>query len=391
VLLVSPQPFFAARGTPMNVLQMCRALTRGGYDVDLATYPMGDPVELPGLRVCRAPRIPGIRSVPIGFSWRKVLLDGVLMLRVAGLLARRRYALVHAIEESVFFLLPVTLFGIPLVYDLDSEIGAQLAYAGVVRNGWLLSAVRALESFALRRSRAAITVCRSLSDAARRLCPGVRVFQVEDAPLAEAAQDPDPSQVEALRCELELGDRPTVVYTGNLERYQGIDLLLDATRELTKQLPCVVVVIVGGEPRAVAALRERTRELGIDGAVIAVGARSPTQMAEWMALGHVLVSPRTEGENTPLKLYTYMRSGRPIVATRRLTHTQVLDNRSAILCEPTPEALAAGLVRGLRGGADVRALATRARVLAETEYSAAAFQRKLLAAYGAILGTPSER
>ena len=370
----------------MNVLQMCRALTRGGYDVDLATYPIGEPVELPGLTVYRTPRIPGIRWVPIGFSWRKVVLDFFLMLRVAGLLAQRRYALVHAIEESIFFVLPATLFGIPVVYDLDSEIGAQLAYAGVVRSPWILAAVRSLERLALRRSRAAITVCRALSDAARALCPGVRVFQIEDAPLAEASQDPDAKHVEALRCELELVGRPTVVYTGNLERYQGIELLLETTRELLKQLPGVAVVVVGGDPRSVAALRERTRQLGIDAAVIAVGARPPAQMAEWMALGDVLVSPRSEGENTPLKLYTYMRSGRPIVATRLLTHTQVLDARSAILCEPTPTSLAAGLVRGLHGGEEVRALAARARMLADTEYSPAAFQRKLLAAYGAILG-----
>jgi len=372
----------------MNVLQMCRALTRGGYEVDLATYPIGDAVAMPGLTVYRALGVPGVRWVPIGFSWRKVLLDGLLILRVAELLARRRYALVHAIEEAVFFALPATLLGIPLLYDLDSALGAQLAYSGVLRSPALLSGVRALERFALQRSVAALTVCRSLSDSVRALCPGVRVFQIEDAPLAEAAQAPDMGHVEALRNELELGGRPTVVYTGNLERYQGIELLLAATQELVKQVPDVAVVVVGGDVRSVAELRQRTRVLGIDNTLIAVGARPPQQMAEWMALGHVLVSSRCEGENTPLKIYTYMRSGRPIVATALPTHTQVLDVRSAILCEPTPESLAGGLARGLRGGEDVRALAARAQRLAETEYSAEAFERKLLAAYAEILGVP---
>ena len=39
----------------------------------------------------------------------------------------------------------------------------------------------------------------------------------------------------------------------------------------------------------------------------------------------VLVSPRSRGTNTPLKIYQYLRSGKPIVATRLLTHTQVLE------------------------------------------------------------------
>ena len=41
----------------------------------------------------------------------------------------------------------------------------------------------------------------------------------------------------------------------------------------------------------------------------------------------MLVSPRSRGTNTPLKIYQYLRSGKPIVATRLLTHTQVLERR----------------------------------------------------------------
>jgi len=321
VLLIAPQPFYSERGTPMNVLQICRALTAGGYRVDLATYPVGAEVDLPGLAIYRALRVPWIRDVPIGFSLRKVVLDGVLMLRVAERLARRRYALVHAIEEAVFFALPARLLGVPVVYDLDSQISEQLAYAGVVRSRALLSLVRSMERLALRWSRASITVCRSLTEAARDLCPGAEIYQIEDAPLAEAELEPDEKRVAQLRTELGLGDRPTVVYTGNLERYQGIELLLEATRELVAAQPEVAVVIVGGDPASVAGLRERAHQLGVARAVLAVGARPTREMAEWMALGQALVSPRTEGENTPLKLYSYMRSGRPIVATHLLTHT----------------------------------------------------------------------
>src|SRR5665811_2509586 len=75
ILLIAPQPFFAQRGTPINVRQMAQTLCEAGHEVHLATYPMGEPVSIPGLHIHRAVPIPGLRSVPIGFSWRKVALD----------------------------------------------------------------------------------------------------------------------------------------------------------------------------------------------------------------------------------------------------------------------------------------------------------------------------
>jgi len=372
----------------MNVLQMCRALTSGGYQVDLATYPMGEPVDLPGLTIYRAPGVPGIHSIPIGFSIKKLVLDVALMLRVIALVVRRRYAVVHAVEEAVFFMLPMRLFGLPLVYDLDSQLSVELANAGVIRGRGMLACVRGLERLALRSSRAAITVCHSLSVAARALCGDVEIHQVEDAPLAETAGDPDPERVVALRSELGLQGRPVLVYTGNLARYQGIDLLLEALQVVRKDFPNVALVLVGGDDASVAAVHQTAIQLGIEESVLAVGARPPEEMTQWMGLADALVSPRTEGENTPLKLYTYMRSGRPIVATALPTHTQVLDEQLAILCDPHPAPFAAGLARALRGGGDLQEMAARARRLAETEYSAAAFERKLLAAYASILAEP---
>ncbi|NIP26552.1 MAG: glycosyltransferase family 4 protein, partial [Phycisphaerae bacterium] len=58
----------------------------------------------------------------------------------------------------------------------------------------------------------------------------------------------------------------------------------------------------------------------------------------------ILVSPRTEGTSVPLKIYSYLQSGKPIVATRLPAHTQVLDDSMAVLVEPTSESLAEGIV-----------------------------------------------
>jgi glycosyltransferase involved in cell wall biosynthesis len=97
-----------------------------------------------------------------------------------------------------------------------------------------------------------------------------------------------------------------------------------------------------------------------------------------------VASPRITGANTPFKVYTYLASGRPIVATRILSHTQVLDDSVAWLVEPTPEALAAGIRSVLADPGEARRRAARGLALVAREYSEARHAEKVAAAYAAI-------
>ena len=100
----------------------------------------------------------------------------------------------------------------------------------------------------------------------------------------------------------------------------------------------------------------------------------PPRFPRILLAADVLVSSRSRGTNTPLKIYQYLRAGRPIVATRLLTHTQVLSDETAILTGAT-----AGRVRGGNPGRAQRSRPrgerrrTSARTLAETKYSDEAY------------------
>ena len=128
------------------------------------------------------------------------------------------------------------------------------------------------------------------------------------------------------------------------------------------------------------AARKSVESAGLSGQVIFTGQRPAEEVPAYLDAATVLVSPRSSGTNTPLKIYQYLRSGRPIVATRLRTHTQVLSDDVAILTEATPEGLAEGLLRGI-GDADAAAIGARARALAETKYSDEAFVEKTRRAY----------
>ena len=185
------------------------------------------------------------------------------------------------------------------------------------------------------------------------------------------------SDVRAVRQRLGVGDGPAIVYTGTLEAYQGLDLLVAAAPVVVRAVPAARFVVVGGTAEQIAGLERRCREQGASQAFVFVPAVAPGDVFVYQRLADVLVTTRSRGTNTPLKLYQYLRAGRPIVATRIRSHTQVLDDATAELVSPSPEGLANGLVRVLTDRAHAVRLADGAARLARERYNEPAYLEAL--------------
>src|SRR5690606_18828105 len=110
--------------------------------------------------------------------------------------------------------------------------------------------------------------------------------------------------------------------------------------------------------------------------VVFTGQQPAEEIPAYLDAATLLVSPRSSGTNTPLKIYQYLRSGRPIVATDLRTHTQVLSRETAMLVAPTAEAMAAGMVEIFDNPSLGAAIGARAAALAATEYSEEAYIAK---------------
>jgi glycosyltransferase involved in cell wall biosynthesis len=377
ILFLAPQPFFEVRGTPLAVLAMVRALADLGHKVDLLTYPRGADVEVFGLVHRRSMPLPVGRVRP-GPSLAKLALDVPFMAEAWWRMATGRYDVVHAVEEAAHLAAPMArLLRLPLVVDVDSSIPDQLRSSGFASRGPLPWAAARLEGHALRQAAAVITVCGSLTEGVRARAPRARVFQVEDPPLVDAGSL-DPGAAAGLRRSLGIGPGPVVLYSGNLERYQGVDLLLDAAAEV----PEAWFVFMGGEPAEIEALKARAGARSAR--LVFSGKRPPTELGAFLALAEVVVSPRLEGENTPFKVYTYLASGKPLVATRLPTHTQLMDESMAFLVEATPAGLAAGIRAALADPSEASRRAARGRALIERDYSRRRYAEKVARAYAAV-------
>lgn len=379
VLFLAPHPFFQNRGTPIAERAYIEALAERGDSVDLVTYGEGEDVELPALRIhrIRQPRV--MRGVRPGFSWKKIACD-LRMIALCGRLAREgRYDLVHAVEESVFMAREIKRrHGIPYVYDMDSSLSQQMVEKHPVL-GIVLPLLERMEKTAIRDSLATVTVCRALEEIARRCAPGVMVERIEDFSLltGDEAIDEELSLVIGLQPGRSRAAAPIVLYAGNLERYQGVDLLVEAFAIARRSAPEARLVVIGGTSSDIAALARKASRLGLADRAHFLGPRPLASLGGYLRQAAVLVSPRTRGLNTPMKIFSYMDSGVPILATRLPTHTQVLDDGTACLVEPTTEAMARGLEELLANPARARAIADAARRRAREHYSREAYRAKV--------------
>ena len=376
ILLVAPQPFYQERGTPIAVRMLAEVLCGQGHAVDLLTYHEGADLDIEGLRILRTPALPGLAHVPIGISWKKLVCDLLISARLLGLALSRRYDVIHAVEEAVF---PAILLrssaGARVVYDMDSMLGESLV------SKWRLlrpvqRLLRALERAVIRRSDAVFAVCNDLARHVKVDAPGVPVFLIEDValPAQEHCGGAEPLR-ELLGVCGELA-----LYVGNLQRYQGIEQVVRAMALVPKERD-LTLVIIGGWPDDVRRVRALVRKLHLEERVYLLGPRPLAQLESFLAQADLLVSPRLTGSNTPMKVYSYMNSGRAILATRIASHTQVLDDGCALLVEPNPQAIAQGLST-LGADAALRArLGAAARHRAIERYSIEAFRRKVCAAY----------
>ena len=362
-------------------MAMVKALTGLGHTVDLLTYPRGADAPLEGVVHRRSMPLPVGRVRP-GPSLAKLALDVPFMAEAWWRMATGRYDVVHAVEEAAHLAAPVArLLGLPLIVDVDSSIPDQLRSSGFAARGPLPWAAARLEGHALRHAAAVITVCGSLTEGVRARAPRTRVFQVEDPPLVDAASL-DPAAAAGLRRSLGIGpEGPVVLYSGNLEPYQGVGLLVDAAAEV----PEAWFVFMGGEPAEIHALE--TRAGGRTGRLVFAGKRPPTELGSFLALADVVVSPRLQGVNTPFKVYTYLASGKPLVATRLPTHTQLLDDFMAFLVEPTAAGLAGGVRSVLADPSEAARRADRGRALIERDYSKRRYAEKVAQAYAQVEAT----
>jgi glycosyltransferase involved in cell wall biosynthesis len=388
ILFLAPQPFYEERGTPIAVDLVLKGLSRRGVKVDVLTYHLGMDIVYLNVKIYRTPNLPFIRHIPPGFSWKKVFCDIIMFFRAIPLLLRKRYQYIHAVEEAVWIALILKiLFKIPYIYDMDSSISKQMVerypYLPVILSRFM----KYMEELAIRNAKVVVPVCDALHDEAACYRPG-KIILLRDISLLHTSNG---YSVEDLRSLLSLKGI-LVLYVGNLEPYQGIDLLLNSfVLALKKSTANTDLVIIGGNKEDITKYRSMVKNLGILEKVHFLGPRPVEHLGHYLEQADILVSPRILGNNTPMKVYSYLDSGKPVLATNLATHTQVLTPEVAMLADPDPAGYSQGLLRLIENKELRKELGEAGKKIIFEKHSEQAFNDSLNQLYDWLLSEYEEQ
>lgn len=376
ILFLAPHPFYQDRGTPIAVDLLLRTLCERGYKIDLVTYHEGRTIQYNSVNIHRIFNIPFVRNIRPGFSWKKVICDFFMFFKVFSLALRKSYHVIHAVEESVFIALFFKfLFKIPYIYDMDSSLSQQIVEKYPTWT-FLSPLLEFFEKIAVKKSEVVITVCDSLKGFVEKYNPK-RLVTLRDVSLLRDIEE-DQSD---LRAELGIGNNLIVMYVGNLEIYQGIDLLIESFALALKEMDKADLVVIGGAPSDIQKYKSKSSVLGIGDRVHFLGPRPVEVLTNYLSQADILVSPRIKGGNTPMKLYSYLHSGKAVLATDLPTHIQVLDRSVAMLSAPFPTEFSRGMLSLMQNRTLRLQLGMAGKRLIEEKYSYEFFKKELNSLY----------
>jgi glycosyltransferase involved in cell wall biosynthesis len=379
ILMVAPQPFFQPRGTPFSVLGRLHALSELGHSVDLVTYHVGQDVPIPNVAIHRTPAIPFVGNVKIGPSLAKIPMDLALFLKTILLLRKNKYDVLHTHEEAGFMgILLKKWFKIAHIYDMHSSLPQQLHNFEFTKSKLIHGVFDFLENSTLKSAEGVITICPELYNYVEDLAVARNHVLIENVVDYASLF----SQKNGHNSNFSFSDsgwaaKVKILYVGTFEPYQGIDLLIDGAQKVMDGFPNAHFIMVGGKPEQVDHYARKVGQKQLSDYFTFTGSVSPNYAERFVEFSDVLLSPRISGNNTPLKIYSYLRSGKPIVATRLITHTQVLSDSVAVLTEANAESFAGGILRILEDPDLKSRIVSNAQQLAASEYSYRIYVKKM--------------
>jgi glycosyltransferase involved in cell wall biosynthesis len=143
-------------------------------------------------------------------------------------------------------------------------------------------------------------------------------------------------------------DKKIIMYTGHLYAWKGVDTVIEAAK-LCSNYSQIIFVFVGGTEKDLLKYQKIKESQSLTN-VLFVGHREQKEVPEYLACADVLLLPNvplsveSEHYTSPIKMFEYMASGKPVVASDLPSIREVLNEKNSILVKPAD---ATDLIRGI--------------------------------------------
>ncbi len=386
VLMIAPTPYFSDRGCHVRIYEEARALTKLGHEVCIVTYHLGR--DMPGVRVVRTPAVPWYDKLDAGPSWHKPYLDALLLWKALAEARTFRPHLIHAHlhEGALIGSVLSRLLRRPLLFDYQGSLSGESLNHGFLReSSLLLKLFKGLERFIDRRADRIIT---SSDQGGQELVHewGIAVEKVTNLIDGVDTGMFRPGSRSEARRELGIPDEvKLVVYLGLFNRYQGVDLLLDAISLVKTEAPDVRFLLMGFPDKE---YLRKAAEMGIDNIITFTGRVDYDRAPFFLSAGDLAVSPKLAQTEANGKLFNYMACGLPTVVFDNRVNREILGDDGIYVEHGNAALLADAIISTLQNKERMIALSGQLRERAIREHSWDARSRQLVSVYRALLPPP---
>jgi len=322
ILMIAPTPYFSDRGCHVRIFEEAKALIARGHQVRIVSYHLGRDLE--PVPVDRIPALPWYRKQEAGPSWHKPYLDLLLLCKAMAVARRFKPNLIHGhLHEGALIGWAVARFRkIPLLFDYQGSLCGESLNHGFFRKGsfqhrlfnWIEGKIQCLADLIITSSTPAVQELATVwkQDAGR-------VIALPDG--VDTAVFRHYSRKDA-RQQLGLDEEvPVIIYLGLLNRYQGVDLLLQAAKVLIQQGRMFHLVLMGYPDQL---YRQKADELNIASFITFTGLVDYARAPQMLAAGDLAVSPKISDTEANGKLLNYMACGLPVVAFETPVNRELL-------------------------------------------------------------------
>lgn len=368
ILMLAPTPYFSDRGCHVRIYEEAKALKARGHEVVIVTYHLGRNVgDIP---VVRIPTIPWYRKQSAGPSWHKPYLDIFLLYKALVVARSFQPDIIHAHLHEGAFLAAIAKrsFKVPIVFDCQGSLTGELLDHGFMqRNGLLHKLFAKLEAWITRQADYIVASSTPTAELIQGEFPEVseRVVPLVDAVDTEQFKPLD----DDVTLQKSLGippDKQLIVYLGAMTEYQGVDLLLDALKELSARRNDFHALLMGYPETTYA---DKVKSKALEGVVTLTGKIDYADASRYLSQGRIAVSPKLSATEANGKLLNYMACGLPIVVFDNRINRELLGDCAVYVENQTAEDFADGIKQLLDGTAYPEELALRSRAHAERNHS----------------------
>jgi 1,2-diacylglycerol 3-alpha-glucosyltransferase len=348
VCVLAACPFPANHGTPGSIRELVEATAERGHEVHVVTYHIGEELSVAGARLHRIGNWTGERQVIVGPTRYRPLYDFQMIFKTIEVMWRYQLDLMHAhgYESALVAGCCRPFVQRPVLYSAHNCMGDELASYDFFRSTRLANALAwVLDRVVPRIGDRCIPHSANLQQflAARGLAERSEPIlnfgiNLDRAPFSNRGK---------LRRRYGIKHEPVILYSGVVDRFQRLDLLLGAMVHVLRYAPQAKLLLVNTVPNSKhqGNLRAEAVRLGIAESILWMQPSAMDESLEILPACDIAVVPRPAAPGFPIKLLNYMAAKRPCVMFRSSASGVVHGEHVWLANEDTSESLAAGIIR----------------------------------------------